>query len=169
MKIRNMVRGGAILAVSLGLASLGTGMGLVASHSSVVTHSAITTVATSAASIKPQLICDPGYGCGTKEYFLYTTDQAGQTLYNETIVNASTGAIEGCVVAVAGGVVIATLTSGFGLAAVGLVDGGTVLASCAGGVVSSAIKWISNLFSVQRGGNYSLPMANSNVTRLAGS
>ncbi|MEX6429352.1 MAG: hypothetical protein ACYCWN_13735 [Ferrimicrobium sp.] len=32
MKIRNMVRGGAIVVVSLGLASVGTGMGLTVSH-----------------------------------------------------------------------------------------------------------------------------------------
>ncbi|WP_298334326.1 hypothetical protein [Ferrimicrobium sp.] len=36
MKVRNMVRGGAVVALSLGLASLGTGIGLTANESPVV-------------------------------------------------------------------------------------------------------------------------------------
>jgi|GEM_PF-6516992 len=35
MKVRNIVRGGAVVALSLGLASLGTGMGLTADHNTV--------------------------------------------------------------------------------------------------------------------------------------
>jgi len=118
---------------------------------------------------RPNLICDPGYGCGTKDYFEYTQDPAGQTLYNETIVNGSTGAVEGCVIGVTLGVVVTALAPGVGTEAVGLIDGGTVFASCAKGIGGSVIKWVANLFSVQPGGSYVQAIANNDVSRLAGS
>jgi len=42
MKVRNIVRGGAVVALSLGLASLGTGMGLTADVEASAPHLATT-------------------------------------------------------------------------------------------------------------------------------
>jgi len=66
MKVRNMVRGGAIVALSLGLASLGTGMGLTAAHSPSKDATSSPTVATaqtaSGSAASPDLTVGGGGG-----------------------------------------------------------------------------------------------------------
>jgi len=60
MKVRNMVQGGAIVALSLGLASLGAGMGLTASQSSLTqAHPGLTVRGTESPSLHG---CDPSSG-----------------------------------------------------------------------------------------------------------
>ncbi len=67
MKVRNIVRGGAVVALSLGLASVGTGMGLTAAHSpskDVTSSPAVATAqTTSGSAVSPDLVCDPGVTC----------------------------------------------------------------------------------------------------------
>ena len=89
MKVRNMVRGGAVAALSLGLASLGTGMGLTANHSpsggSVPSHATTggpRLLSPALAEImNPQLVCDPGVTCGTPQAVELLTSRTydGQT------------------------------------------------------------------------------------------
>ncbi|WP_276961516.1 hypothetical protein [Ferrimicrobium acidiphilum] len=88
MKVRNMVRGGAVVALSLGLASVGTGMGLTTAR----TTPAASVVSGSAVAV-PQLwlgrscetVSDPGYGdsgviCGTLNGSDVTADTYWQML-----------------------------------------------------------------------------------------
>ena len=82
MKVRNIVRG-AVVALSLGLASVGTGMGLTASHTNVSQHVGLATATNSNTSLKPNLICEPGGTCGTPQYFENTKTVDGYTGYNQ--------------------------------------------------------------------------------------
>ena len=114
MKIRNMVRGGAILAVSLGLASVGTGMGLVASHSLSKDVTPLTAPTASDSAVAPNLVCDPGVICAASwAHFnpgqcclsLYPIDPAGQcTRVDESLhpVPHEPGVFDGCEWSLAG-------------------------------------------------------------------
>jgi hypothetical protein len=106
MKVRNIVRGGAVVALSLGLASLGTGMGLTASHSSEITQSSSTRANTAGPSnpnglVNPKLICDPGGTCGTPQYFEVQKTVGGETGYARVEYVGSTVGVVGCTVGVA--------------------------------------------------------------------
>lgn len=105
------------------------------------------------------LICDPGYCCNTKDYFGHTQDQAGQIPYNETIAGVSSGTVKGSVV----GVVITTTTSSCGVTIVGTIDQRVALADCAGGAISSAMKWVSNLIALRPCCGYVLQAVASNM------
>lgn len=96
----SVARGGLVLGTSLGLASLGSGVGLVASHSST---SATTIPSNGSATANPNLICKPGGGCGTPQYFENQKTVDNYTAYNrvEYIGSRTAAGVVGCVAGVA--------------------------------------------------------------------
>jgi len=55
------------VAQGFGLPSLGTGIGLTASHNKTPSSSDVATTTSSRSPANPNLICDPGGGCGTPQ------------------------------------------------------------------------------------------------------
>ncbi|KJE75667.1 hypothetical protein [Ferrimicrobium acidiphilum] len=82
MKVRNMVQGGAIVALSLGLASLGTGMGLTAKKSTTTTAQPGLLVGGSGGGATGSTSFSPSY-----VYEVYQTMQGSQESIGITLCN----------------------------------------------------------------------------------
>jgi hypothetical protein len=75
-------------------------MGLVASHGKAVSPSDVATTASPSSAMNPNLICDPGGGCGTPHYFENRQTVDNYTGYNqvEYVGSRTTAGVVGCVV-----------------------------------------------------------------------
>jgi hypothetical protein len=75
-------------------------MGLVASHGKAVSPSDVATTASLSSAMNPNLICEPGVGCGTVQYFENVTTVDNYTAYNrvEYISSRTEAEVVGCVV-----------------------------------------------------------------------